>query len=113
MAAPRQTPASTGETMFREVAELKVLAGTEQQFEAGVRQAIPLFKRARGCHGMRMERSVEEPGSYLLLVDWETIEDHMVHFRESEDFGEWRRLVGDFFSAPPRVFHTSSVVDGF
>ncbi|NHZ66229.1 antibiotic biosynthesis monooxygenase family protein [Massilia genomosp. 1] len=99
--------------MFREVAELKVAAGTEQQFEAGVQQAVALFKRAKGCHGMRMERSVEEPGSYMLFVEWETIEDHMVHFRESEDFQEWRRLVGGFFSAPPRVFHTTSAVEGF
>jgi heme-degrading monooxygenase HmoA len=99
--------------MFREVAELKVAAGTEQQFEAGVQQAVPLFKRAKGCHGMRMERSVEEPGSYMLFVEWETVEDHMVHFRESDDFKEWRRLVGGFFSAPPRVFHTTSAVEGF
>jgi heme-degrading monooxygenase HmoA len=99
--------------MFMEVAEIQVTAGSEPMFEAGVQKAVVLFKRAKGCRAMHLERSVEEPTHYMLRVEWETIDDHMVHFRESEDFQEWRQLVGGYFSAPPRVFHTSTVVDGF
>ena len=42
---------------------------------------------------------------YLLFVQWETLEDHIVHFRNSENFAEWRRLAGPHFAAPPRVEH--------
>jgi heme-degrading monooxygenase HmoA len=99
--------------MITEMAELLIKPGSEQQFEAALAQAVPLFQRARGCRSMRVERGIENPDAYLLLVDWETLEDHEVHFRQSADFQEWRRLVGDYFAAPPKVVHTRTVLNGF
>lgn len=99
--------------MFMEVAEIQVKPGTEAQFEAGVAQAVTLFQRAKGCSAMHLERSVEEPTHYTLRVQWATVENHMVDFRESADFQQWRTLVGDFFAAPPQVGHTAIAVKGF
>ncbi|WP_207483162.1 antibiotic biosynthesis monooxygenase family protein [Arenibaculum pallidiluteum] len=99
--------------MILEIAVLTIRPGSEDAFEAGVRAAVPLFRRARGCHGMELRRSVESPGRYLLHVRWETLEDHTVHFRGSADFQEWRRLVGDFFEGPPAVEHAAVAVAGF
>jgi heme-degrading monooxygenase HmoA len=99
--------------MITEMAELLIKAGTDQQFEAAVALAVPLFQRARGCHSMRVERGIEQPDCYLLVVEWETLEDHEVHFRQSADFQEWRKLVGDYFSAPPKVVHTRTALVGF
>ncbi len=99
--------------MITEMAELLIKTGSEQQFEAAVALAVPLFQRARGCRSMRVERGIENPGVYLLLVEWETLEDHEVHFRQSADFLEWRRLVGDYFAAPPKVVHTRTALTGF
>jgi heme-degrading monooxygenase HmoA len=99
--------------MFWEVAQIEVKAGEEGAFEAAAGKAVPLFKRAKGCRGMQMQRSVEHPTRYLLVVDWETVEDHIVHFRESDDFREWRRLVGEFFASSPSVQHTRRLPLGF
>jgi hypothetical protein len=33
------------------------------------------------------------------------VEDHMVGFRESELFTQWRGLIGPFFANPPEVTH--------
>jgi heme-degrading monooxygenase HmoA len=99
--------------MFWEIAQIEVKPGEEAAFEAAVTQAVPLFKNARGCKGMQLHRSVEQPGRYRLVVDWETVEDHTVHFRGSQDFQEWRRLVGGHFASPPAVEHTHRVVQGF
>lgn len=99
--------------MVLESAEILVKAGMEDQFEAGVRAAAPLFQRARGCTGMRLARGVENPRAYRLLVDWDTVEDHMVHFRNSADFEEWRRLVGHCFETAPVVTHLVDAVHGF
>lgn len=96
--------------MIHEVAEITVKPGMEARFEAGVLEAKPLFLRARGCHGVNLFRSIESPERYTLVVAWETVEDHMVHFRESEDFQAWRALVGDCFAAPPQVGHVSTVM---
>ena len=99
--------------MFWEIALIEVKPGEEAAFEAAVGQAAPLFKSARGCKGMQLHRSVEHPSRYRLVVDWETVEDHTVHFRGSQSFQEWRRLVGGFFASPPVVEHTHRVVHGF
>ncbi|HEX8784586.1 MAG TPA: antibiotic biosynthesis monooxygenase family protein [Telluria sp.] len=99
--------------MVLESAEILVKAGMEESFEAGVRAAAPLFQRARGCKGMRIQRGIENPRAYRLLVQWDTLEDHTVHFRGSADFQEWRRLVGDCFDGAPNVTHLTDVYQGF
>jgi len=99
--------------MVLESAEILIKPGMEAEFEAAVRQAAPLFQRARGCSGMQLQRGIENPRAYRLLVRWETVEDHNVHFRGSEDFQEWRRLVGHCFDGPPNVTHLDTLFEGF
>ena len=48
---------------------------------------------------------MESTDEYLLLIGWETFEDHMTGFRESEDFTRWRALIGPYFASPPAVVH--------
>ncbi|WP_369983855.1 antibiotic biosynthesis monooxygenase family protein [Sinorhizobium fredii] len=79
---------------------------------AGVGRAAPLFLRAKGCHGLSLHRVIETPAVYRLVVKWETVDNHMVHFRNSDDFQEWRRLVGSCFDAASNVTH-SEVVASF
>jgi heme-degrading monooxygenase HmoA len=99
--------------MVLEIAQIDVTPGKEDEFEAGVKKAVPLFKRAKGCAGVELQRSVEHPSRYRLFVQWETLESHTEDFRGSADFQEWRKLVGHCFAQPPQVEHTRKVVDGF
>ena len=96
--------------MILETAELTVTPGHEGAFEAAVREAVPLFLGSQGCRGLRLQRVVETPGLYRLLVDWATLEDHTVHFRSSEAFTAWRALVSPHFAAPPSVTHSEEVL---
>jgi len=99
--------------MITEIAQIDIKPGTEAEFEAGVKNAVPLFKRAKGCHGMELRRSIEKPGRYRLFVKWDSVEDHTVAFRGSPDFAEWRKLVGHCFATPPEVEHVAEVMKGF
>jgi heme-degrading monooxygenase HmoA len=99
--------------MVFEMAQLTIKPGTESAFEHGVTLAAPLFQRAKGCKGMQLLKSVEQPSHYTLMVTWETLEDHTVHFRESADFQEWRRLVGEYFVSAPQVEHVQVAFRGF
>ncbi|QNA89266.1 antibiotic biosynthesis monooxygenase [Massilia sp. Dwa41.01b] len=99
--------------MVIESAEFLIKAGMEEAFEAAVREATPLFRRARGCEGMEVQRGIEHPRSYRLLVRWQTVEDHNVHFRGSADFTEWRCLVEHCFDGTPSVSHLATVHQGF
>lgn len=95
--------------MFLEIAQIEIKDGTHADFEAGVAKAKPLFLRAKGCHGVSLQRSVESPNRYRLFVEWATLENHTVDFRGSEDFATWRELVSPYFAAPPAVEHTRLV----
>ncbi len=97
--------------MVLEVAEFDIVAGREEAFEAGVREAVALFRAAKGFRGLTLRRIIEKPGTYRLLVEWETLEDHTVTFRNSEAFQKWRALVGSCFAAAPRVDHCETVVE--
>jgi heme-degrading monooxygenase HmoA len=99
--------------MITEIAQIEVKPGQETEFEAAVKKAAPIFKRTKGCHGMELRRSIEKPSRYRLLVNWETLEDHTVGFRNSPEFQEWRGLVGHYFASPPEVEHVQQVVHGF
>ena len=99
--------------MILEIAQIDVKPGTEAEFEAGVSKATPIFQRAKGCKGMELQRSIEQPSRYRLFVQWETVESHTVDFRGSADFQEWRKLVGHCFATPPEVEHVRETVRGF
>ena len=99
--------------MILEIAQIDVKSGLEAEFEAGVAKAAPIFKRAKGCQAMELQRSVEKPSRYRLFVTWATLENHTVDFRESADFQEWRKLVSHTFESPPQVEHTRQAVKGF
>ena len=99
--------------MILEIAQIDVKQGMESEFEAAVGKAAPLFKRARGCKGLSLQRSIEKPSRYRLFVKWDTVENHTVDFRGSADFQEWRKLVGHCFERPPEVEHTTLAVHGF
>ena len=99
--------------MILELAQIEVKSGLEAEFEAGAAKAVPIFERAKGCKGMQLQRSVEKPSHYVLIVTWETVENHTVDFRNSADFQEWRKLVGHCFASTPAVGHIKTVVQGF
>lgn len=91
--------------MITEIAYIRIDPSRAQDFEAAVAAASPHFQAGEGCHGMRLERVEEDPACYRLSVDWESVEHHMVTFRESEGFQKWRSLAGPFFVEPPKVEH--------
>ncbi len=96
--------------MITEIAQIDVKPGTEKDFEAACAKARPLFMRAKGAKGIELHKSIEKPQRYRLLAKWETLENHTVDFRGSEDFAAWRALVGPYFATPPEVEHTETVL---
>jgi heme-degrading monooxygenase HmoA len=83
--------------------------GASNEFEAALRRARAVIAASPGFVSLALHRGVEAPDRYLLLVEWETLDDHLVGFRESERFSEWRSLIGPFFDSPPVVDHVEPV----
>lgn len=90
-----------------EVALVDVIPGREAAFQAALREAADtVLPRAAGfleftLHGTGIER----PSTVLFTIRWMTLDDHMIGFRESPLFAEWRALIGEYFAAPPFVEH--------
>lgn len=99
--------------MITEIAYITIDPTKADAFEAAVASAASAFRAADGCHGMALERVVEDPAQYRLRVLWETVEHHMVTFRNSEGFQTWRGLAGPFFAEPPRVEHWETAASHF
>lgn len=96
--------------MIHELAAIDVKEGESDAFIAAVEKAVPLFLGSKGCHAVRLTRSLEHPYRFRLLVEWETVEDHMEGFRQSPAFNQWRALVSPFFVSPPRVEHLETLI---
>jgi heme-degrading monooxygenase HmoA len=97
--------------MVLEVAVLDVRPNEEANFERAIRVARPLIAATHGFRGMEIRRCIEDPQRYLLLVKWDSIEDHTVGFRQSERYDEWRRLLHHFYDPFPTVEHYEEPVD--
>jgi heme-degrading monooxygenase HmoA len=91
--------------MIVEHALLPVKAGQEAEFEAAFGQAKEIIAGAAGFRSLTLSRCIERPGTYLLLVEWERLEDHLAGFRGSQRFEQWRALLHHFYDPMPTVEH--------
>jgi heme-degrading monooxygenase HmoA len=91
--------------MIIECGVIHIKPGEEAQFEAGFAKARLAIAAAKGFCKIEMRRGIETPTDYLLLVWWDSVDDHLVGFRNSENFKSWRAHIGPFFAAPPQVLH--------
>jgi quinol monooxygenase YgiN len=78
-------------------------------FEAGFEVARKVIGAAPGCRWVELHRGVEQPGTYLLLVEWDALDDHTV-FRASDAFPQWRAPIQPFFADAPEMEHFTTVV---
>ena len=94
--------------MILEVAFLNVIPSQESAFEAAFRRAAPILTGARGYITHELRRSIEHTSSYILLVQWQTLEDHTVGFRTLPQYQEWKALLHHFYDPFPTVEHFGS-----
>lgn len=91
--------------MILETAILNVRPGEETRFEEAIRKASPIIAASRGYRGHQLQRCLETRNRYILLVNWETLEDHTVGFRGSQEYQEWKKLLHHFYDPFPTVEH--------
>jgi heme-degrading monooxygenase HmoA len=96
--------------MILEHADIRIDPLKSSAFEEAILRGVTtVIAHAKGFKGYKVNRSIESPGRYLLMIYWETLEDHTVGFRGSDAFPQWRAIVGPFFAQPPVVEHLELV----
>jgi heme-degrading monooxygenase HmoA len=92
--------------MILEVADIRITPGRQAEFDAAIQRGLAdVIGRAEGFRGFKINKGVESPERYLLMIFWDTLEDHTVHFRGGPLFAQWRAIVGPLFAAQPVVEH--------
>ncbi len=88
-----------------ELAKIDIKEGTNQDFEAALEIAKGIISQSKGFISIEVKKCIEQSNRYVLLIYWQTLEDHTIGFRESELFKQWRGLIGQYFENPPLVQH--------
>lgn len=95
--------------MITEHALLPVIPGLEAEFESAFDEARAIVAAMPGFGSLTLARSQETPNRYLLLVEWATVEDHTIGFRQSPEYQRWRALLHRFYDPFPTVEHYTTV----
>ena len=92
--------------MILELADIRIPPGKQAEFDAAIKKGVEtVIAKAKGFKGYKVNKGIESPERYVLMIFWETLENHTVDFRGSAAFAEWRAIVGPFFAGPPTVEH--------
>jgi heme-degrading monooxygenase HmoA len=95
--------------MILEVATLQVRPGQHEAFESAFRQAQAIISASPGYVSHTLQRGIEQPHQYVLLVSWQTLADHEVGFRQSAPYQQWKALLHHFYDPFPTVLHYEGV----
>jgi heme-degrading monooxygenase HmoA len=95
--------------MILEAVMLQVKQGMDEEYEEAFRKASEIISLMKGYKSHELQRCMEVKGKYLLLVKWETLEDHAVGFRQSKEYQEWKKQLHHFYDPFPTVEHFEKV----
>jgi heme-degrading monooxygenase HmoA len=96
--------------MILEVADIRIAPGKNADFEAAIGQGLAgVMPRAEGFVAHKVHKGIESPERYVLMIWWQTIENHTIDFRQGPLFAEWRSYIGPFLAQPPHVEHFALV----
>ncbi len=91
--------------MILEIANLNVKPNQTKEFEAAFQIAQTIISSMPGYISHELQRCIEHTNQYALLVQWQTLEDHEIGFRQSAQYQEWRKLLHHFYEPFPTVLH--------
>ena len=92
--------------MILELADIRIQPGRQAEFDEAIRRGVEtVVARSPGFIGYAVQKGIDSPDRYLLMIRWQSLEAHTVDFRGGPLFAQWRDIVGPFFAAPPAVEH--------
>ena len=96
--------------MILEIVTIYIKAGQEAAFEEAFKEGSKLIASSDGYISHELRRCMETKGKYVNMVRWQSVEDHMVGFRESERFQRFRAIVSPYYESPSQMNHYEGVM---
>ena len=70
--------------MILEHCDLEIDPSKAAEFEEAILRGVnTVIAKAKGFRGFKVNHSIENPARYLLLIYWDSLENHTVDFRGS------------------------------
>ena len=91
--------------MILEVAILNVIKSKTKEFETDFIIAGKYISATKGYIKHTLKKCIEQENKYILLVEWDRLEDHTCGFRESKEYIEWKKLLHHYYNPFPTVEH--------
>jgi heme-degrading monooxygenase HmoA len=104
------SPGRSVPLVILEHALLSVKPDEREEFETAFALATDIIAAVPGFRSLTLSRCLERDNGYLLLVEWDRLEDHTEGFRGSAEYLKWRDLLHHFYDPMPVVEHYASVL---
>ena len=97
--------------MILEIAMLEVKQGLEEQFEVDFKIGSKYISSIEGYLKHSLQKCIEQKNKYVLLVEWRTLKNHTIDFRESQEYLEWKKLLHHYYDPFPTVEHFEKIFE--
>ncbi|MDQ6904496.1 MAG: antibiotic biosynthesis monooxygenase [Bacteroidota bacterium] len=91
--------------MITEIVSLFIKDNENDFFEESFAEAGQIIAGMNGYLKHELQKCIEVPNKYILLVEWNSIEDHVNGFRTHKKYEEWKNLLHHFYEPFPTVEH--------
>jgi|SRR5579871_1912345 len=91
--------------MITEIAILNIKENESSDFENSFQEARNIIKKTKGYIEHELLKCMEEENKYLLIVRWQSLEDHTEGFRKSEAYQGWKKMLHHYYDPFPKVEH--------
>jgi quinol monooxygenase YgiN len=75
------------------------------EFEQAYARASAALDESEHCLSYELARGVEEPGNWILRIEWDSLEGHEQGFRKSPGFAPFFQAVKPFFGQIAEMKH--------
>lgn len=94
--------------MVREIAVFRTREGQTEAFIEAYRGVANILTDAEGSRGADLHRGVEDPDTFTLIVEWDSVEAHTA-LTQKPEFGGFAEAVGPYLAGQPEVRHVEAV----
>lgn len=91
--------------MILETAVLDIKEESIEELKGVLEDAKTVISKSKGFVSIQFVQCIETPTKFIAFIQWETLEDHTIGFRESELFVKWRAILSPYFNSAPFADH--------
>jgi quinol monooxygenase YgiN len=96
--------------MIIEYVRYRIPADRADQFIAAYATAGEVLRNSTHCLGYELSRCTEEPTSFILRIEWDSLEGHLDGFRKSAQFRDFLASVRPFIDDIEEMRHYERTV---